>query len=908
MARLLYALGKFSARRAWLVISTWLLLFIVAAGLAVAGGAKLSSNVTLDGTQAQQVIDELKVSFAEASRGVGSAVITKPNGEAFTPEEKRAVAEVLKQVSMMNGVSSMVNPFTTAASLNSRKLAVESGQADLITAEADIAAADLELVDARLKIQQGTEELALAETDLMDAVAEIASGKTQLAAAQAEIDANRDQVEGGIAQAIAAGAPPETIAGLEASLAQIEAGQAQLDAQKRELLAGEKLTVAGVAELEAGKLELEQAREDIAQAELDIADGKQQIEENLPKLLAAEKLFAAMGDFNPVSADSDTAIISVLFDAQMSAVDVADKDAVVAALGALQSDELTIEYSKELFFTLGSILGVGEIVGLVIAAIVLFVMLGTLIGAGLPVLSAMLGVGIAGAGTFALASQIEMTSTTPVLGVMLGLAVGIDYSLFLLNRHRRQLKAGMSLDQSIAIANGTSGNAVLFAGLTVIIALAALNLTNIGFLGLMGTVGALAIGVSVMVALTFMPAIMKLIGMRVLSRKERLAATDPESQHEAAEPKNATKPIFARKHPWITLVATSLVLLIAAIPAQQLRLGLPDGSADATDSSSYRAFKLISAEFGEGSNGQVVTVADLGVDPGSLDETAELQLQADIASRIKQLDNVASVVFAGASDDSSKYLYQVIPTGGPTTVSTEQLVYDLRELSTQLDADLNVTLGVTGLAASNIDVSKKLSDALPLYLGTVLILSLLLLILVFRSILVPLIASLGFLLTVFATLGAVTAVYQWGWFGEVFGVHDPGPVLSFLPTILIGVLFGLAMDYQLFLASGIREAYVHGKSAREAIDYGINLSRSVVVAAAIIMITVFGGFIFSHESMIRPMGFGLAIGVLLDAFLVRLLLVPALLSILGRAAWWLPKWLDRLLPDVDVEGAKLQRH
>jgi RND superfamily putative drug exporter len=214
---------------------------------------------------------------------------------------------------------------------------------------------------------------------------------------------------------------------------------------------------------------------------------------------------------------------------------------------------------------------------------------------------------------------------------------------------------------------------------------------------------------------------------------------------------------------------------------------------------------------------------------------------------------------------------------------------------------------VTGIAAVNIDISQKLADVLPIYLGTVIALSFLLLILVFRSFVVPLIATGGFLLTVFATLGAVVAVYQWGWLGDFLGVAQPGPILSFLPTILIGILFGLAMDYQLFLVSGMREAYVHGKSPKDAIDSGINLGRPVVIAAAIIMISVFGGFAFSHITMIKPMGFGLAIGVLIDAFLVRLLLVPALMSVVGKSAWWLPKWLDKILPNVDVEGSKLER-
>jgi RND superfamily putative drug exporter len=270
------------------------------------------------------------------------------------------------------------------------------------------------------------------------------------------------------------------------------------------------------------------------------------------------------------------------------------------------------------------------------------------------------------------------------------------------------------------------------------------------------------------------------------------------------------------------------------------------------------------------------------------------------------IDNVQAAVPSGFSEDRTSMVFRVIPAEGPNAVSTATVVTDLRALDEQLAASLDAHVEVTGIAAVNIDVSQKLGEALPVYLITVIGLSLLLMVLVFRSIAVPVVASLGFLLTVFATLGATVAVFQWGWLGQLFDVHDPAPILSFLPTILIGILFGLAMDYQLFLASGMREAFVHGKTAKESINFGIHLSRAVVVAAAIIMISVFGGFIFSHTTMIRPVGFGLAVGVLVDAFIVRLLLVPATLTLLGNAAWWIPKWLDRILPDVDVEGAKLE--
>ena len=443
----------------------------------------------------------------------------------------------------------------------------------------------------------------------------------------------------------------------------------------------------------------------------------------------------------------------------------------------------------------------------------------------------------------------------------------------------------------------------MFAGLTVIIALAALNLTGIGFLGLMGTMGAVAILLAVLIALTFTPALMSLVGMKALNKKERATLLSEEARHEAEQPKNALKPVFATKHPWVAALGVGLILGIAAIPAGQMRLGLPDGSSEPLDSTTYKAFSLVSENFGSGANGSIATVVTM---PEAIPEDAQTELQADISERFFALDNVLAVLPAAVSDDNKTLLFQVIPKLGPATVETEELVFDLRGLESTIASDFGGDLGVTGMTATNIDISDRLAGALPLYLGTVLILSLFLLILVFRSILVPLLATAGFLLTVFATFGAVVAVYQWGWLGFLFGVHDPGPILNFLPTILIGILFGLAMDYQLFLASGIREAYVHGKSPKDAINYGIHLSRAVVVAAALIMVTVFGGFAFNHLTLVRPIGFGLAIGVLIDAFLVRLILVPAIMTILGKSAWWLPKWLDRILPNVDVEGSSLE--
>ena len=875
MAQLLYRLGLFSAKRALLVIFSWLILLATAVGLMAGFAGKLSSSMSIEGIPAQLVIDDLQESFPEAARGQGQAVFHKDDAP-FTDAEKAVISDALESVRGIEGIAAVIDPFATAEEIADQRQELADGEQALVDARAEV-------TDGQAKIDQGL-------IDIEAGQKEIDSQLAELLATKAELETNRDELTAGIAQLQLGGAPASMIAPLEQNLFAVNAGLDQI-------AEGEAAIATAQAELDAGA-------EALMEAQADLDAGLLEIAENEELVATGKRLATVTENFGTVSANGLTAVATIQFTVPVNVVESATTEAVVEMLSELRNQGFQVEFSQALTTDFGDLLGIGEIVGLAIAAIVLFVMLGSMIAAGLPVLSAVLGVGISASITMALSGTIEMTSTTPILGVMLGLAVGIDYSLFLLNRHRKQLKTGMELRESIGIATGTSGNAVTFAGLTVIIALAALNLTGIGFLGLMGTMGAVAIALAVLIALTFTPALMSLVGMRVLNKKERAALLSEESRHEAEQPKNALKPVLATKHPWLSAIGVGLILVIAALPAGQMRLGLPDGSSEPLDSTTYKAFKLVSDNFGEGANGSIATVVTM---PTAVAEEDQLTLQADIAEKFFALENVLAVLPAAISEDDKTLLFQVIPAQGPATLETEELVFDLRGMTDEIRTEFGGELGVTGMTATNIDISDKLAGALPIYLGTVLLLSLFLLILVFRSILVPLLASAGFLLTVFATFGAVVAVYQWGWLGFLFDVHDPGPILNFLPTILIGILFGLAMDYQLFLASGIREAYVHGKSPKDAINYGIHLSRAVVIAAALIMVTVFGGFAFNHLTLVRPIGFGLAIGVLIDAFLVRLILVPAIMSILGKSAWWLPKWLDKILPNVDVEGSSLER-
>jgi putative drug exporter of the RND superfamily len=872
LATLLYKLGLLSARRAWQVIVSWIVLLVITAGLALSLGGKLTTSISIDGVPSQEVVDQLQETFPQASRASGQIVFHKPDGK-FDQSDIDAITKALEGAEKLPGVSEVFNPFEVQQE-------IDQGSSDLVEGKQKLA-------DSEAKIKQAELDIASGEIEIADGKIKVADGLVVIQKKKTELNTSLTQVNSGIQQYVDAGYPATTE--LLQSKALIEAGLTELAKQ-------ESIAKASAAELAQAEIDLEAARVGVAEGKLEIESGREDLE-------IAQRIIDASQNFTTISKDETVALATIRFDKRGTELEAGTRESVVDFLKESELNGIEVEFSQELTQSFGDILGIGEIVGLISAGIVLFVLLGTFIGVSLPIFSAVVGVGISATITLALASQIEMTSTTPVLGVMLGLAVGIDYSLFIVNRHRRQLKSGAKLLQSIATANGTSGNAVLFAGVTVVIALVALNLTGIGFVGLMGSMGAIAIVVAVLIALTATPAALSLIGDRILTKKERASISTAAKRKKAATVKTSKAPVWATKNPWLALAATISVLVIMAIPLSEMRLGLPDGGSEPTDSSAYKSYTLVSEAFGPGFNGQITTVLELN-EPVAEEDT--LTLQSEMASALAALANVTAAVPAAVSDDKKTFLFQVVPTGGPSSVETEQVVYEIRDLNQMVDQKYDGKIGAIGITATNIDVSDKISDVLPLYLSTVIVLSLLLLMLVFRSILIPILAAAGFLLTVTATLGAVVAVYQWGWLSELLGVTSPGPILSFLPIFLIGIIFGLAMDYQLFLVSGMREAFTHGKKPKDAINYGIHQSRGVVVAAALIMVTVFGGFAFSHLATIRPIGFGLAIGVLIDAFLVRLILVPAAMTILDKSAWWIPKWLDKALPDVDVEGTKIE--
>ncbi len=726
-------------------------------------------------------------------------------------------------------------------------------------------AEDLDGVASVIDPFDAQQQQAVQARDLADGKDQIEGGTAQLDAGQTQLDDGRTQLEAGLEQLIAARSQAET-GGASEQVAALDAQIAALNAQLAELDAQQKTIDESRAELEANAEKV-----DLGSTLLELADG-----------------------IGVVSEDGSTAIVNVSFEDPRLELSEEVKQGTIDHFESSPIDGVEVDFGTDIAQGVPEIFGVGEAIGLAFAAVVLIVMLGTLIGAALPIVTAVVGVGVGVTASLAFSGVVDMASVTPVLGVMLGLAVGIDYSLFIVNRHRKQLLNGVPVRESIGLATGTSGTAVVFAGATVIVALLALNVTGVPFLGLMGTVGAVCVAVAVLVAITLAPAILGLIGTRLLSTKTRATIGQP---HAAGKPVTRMSTLRAI----VTALVSVIVLLVVAIPSMSMRLGLPDGASEPSDSTSYRAFHAVDDQFGEGANGPLLVTATLD-DAVSDDDL--LATQVEIAQTLSDQDDVDAVAPIATSDDNTLLAFQVLPAEGPNSASTEKLVQDIRSLP-QLDG--GITLGVAGQAATNIDISEALAGVLPLYLVVVVGLSLLIMIVVFRSLLVPIIATGGFVLSLFATYGLIVAVFQWGWGAEIIGLHSTGPILSFLPVILVGILFGLAMDYQLFLASGMREAYVHGASARDAVAQGFRAGRSVVVAAALIMVSVFGGFIFSESTIIRSIGFGLAFGVLLDAFVVRMLLMPALMHLLGRSAWWLPRWLDRILPNVDMEGAALER-
>ncbi len=637
-----------------------------------------------------------------------------------------------------------------------------------------------------------------------------------------------------------------------------------------------------------------------------------------------------------VNDDGDAAIIRLQFDGQATSVSPESRQELrdaTDAFGAELPGGSQAALGGDLFANSVPGVTITEAVGLVIALLVLMVTFRSFLMAGLPLITAIIGVGLSMSLILLATLVASISSTTPLLALMLGLAVGIDYALFIAARHQDQVREGMEPEESAARATGTAGSAVLFAGVTVLIALIGLSFANIPFLTTMGIAASVAVALSVVVSVTLTPALLGLVGRRAVgrvarrrpSRRARAAAAAATAADEtadadaAAPPATRTAPATPRvnrwvalvsKHPLVTAVAVVVGLGTLAIPAGNLALALPNAGMLPESNSARQSYDLAGEYFGPGFNGPLILTGTI------VTSTDPLGLMKDLGDEVAKTPGVKEVALATPNQTADTGIVQIIPDTAPDDPATADLVRDLRAHHDEWLDRYGVDLKVTGFTAVAIDISDRLGAALVPFGIFVVGLSFILLMIVFRSIAVPLTAALGYLLSVAAAFGIVAAVFEWGWFADVIHVTRVGPVISFMPIVLMGVLFGLAMDYQVFLVTRMREDYVHarakaGSSSRalaiDAVRSGFSATARVVTAAALIMFAVFAAFVPEGDSAIKPIALGLAAGIAIDAFLVRMTLIPALMTLLGDKAWWMPRWLERVLPKLDVEGEAVER-
>ncbi|WP_025158194.1 MMPL family transporter [Leifsonia aquatica] len=637
----------------------------------------------------------------------------------------------------------------------------------------------------------------------------------------------------------------------------------------------------------------------------------------IPQVTSASSPYSGPSTGN-VSADGSAALVPIQLAVATTAVLPSTADALQQAGRDLEKQlpaGSQVAVGGQVFSSSPAGISVTELLGILIAFVVLLFTFASVVAAGMPLITALLGSLISLSLIFAATHWLTIASTTPLLALMLGLAVGIDYALFIISRHQEQVKHGMDPEESAARAVATAGSAVVFAAVTVIIALVGLAVANIPFLTTMGVAAAGGVAIAVLLSTTLTPALLGFGGMRVVAKRYR-AGGAPTAR--AAKPARKTR--RARTHrpraehpvalgwvrgitrwPLVTVLAVVVLLGVATVPAASLRLSLPDaGSLDEQEPARI-TYDLIAEHFGPGYNGPLIVTGSV---IGSSDPVG---LMNDLAAELRTVPGVAAVPLATPNPDGDTGIAQVVPTGAPDSEQTQELVATLRSMHDHFEKEYGIDTAVTGYTAAGIDISERLGGALLPFALLVVGLSLVLLAMVFRSIVVPVTAALGYLLSIGTAFGVTSLVFMSGWLAGPLHVAHLGSIISFMPIILMGVLFGLAMDYEVFLASRMREEHVRGAAPTAAVHGGFVGSARVVTAAAAIMFAVFAAFIPEGDASIQPIALGLAVGVVVDAFIVRMTLIPAVLVLAGRAAWWMPRGLDRVLPHFDIEGDALQR-
>ncbi|MFE0964950.1 MMPL family transporter [Streptomyces fungicidicus] len=597
-----------------------------------------------------------------------------------------------------------------------------------------------------------------------------------------------------------------------------------------------------------------------------------------------------------ISADGHTAYATVTFADQSKDIDAGEAATVVKTAKAAETDGLSVELSGSAVELSESAGGhTAEIVGVLVAALVLFLAFGSLAASLLPIATALVSVGTAYAGIVLLGHVMTVADFAPMLGMLIGLGVGIDYALFIVTRHRRGLKRGLTVTEAATNAVATTGRAVVFAGATVCIALLGMLILRLNFLNGVAIAASLTVVLTVAASVTLLPALLSFIGMRALSRRERRRLAEHGPEPEVPTGFAARWSAFVERHPKLLGAVALVVMAVLALPTLSLHLGTSDQGNDPKGSTTRQAYDLLADGFGPGVNGPLTLVT--GVDG------AEDRLALDnLDTTLRQTEGVASVspVTYGQGGDTA-YL-TVIPESSPQSKQTSDLVDRLRDdVLPRAESGTALDLQVGGVTAGYDDFADVIVDKLPLFVGVVIGLGCLLLLLAFRSIAIPLKAAAMNVAAVAAAFGVVVAIFQWGWGSELLGLGSAGPIEPFLPVIMVSVLFGLSMDYQVFLVSRMYEEWLETGDNRRAVRVGLAETGRVINSAAVIMISVFLAFVLSGDRVIAMFGIALAAAVALDAFVLRTLLVPALMHLLGGANWWLPRSLDRILPRISIE-------
>jgi len=620
------------------------------------------------------------------------------------------------------------------------------------------------------------------------------------------------------------------------------------------------------------------------------------VEATLTQARTAPQVAAVIDPYTSkaISPDGRTALAQVQYTVTRPHLDSDSLPALVDATHPAERAGLTAHVGGSAYDNVSAKTGPSTALGIVIAFAILAVTFGSLFTAGLPLLSALSGVVVGAIGVYLASNVATVSSTAPSLALMIGLAVGIDYSVFILSRYRSELVNGKPPLEAVGVAAATAGSAVLFAGTTVVIALSGLTVVGIPFLTVMGLSAAATVAIAVLVAITLLPAIIGFAGQRLVPKRNSRAARRERPGAPAVLGERWAR--FVTRHPARTITTVVAGLLVLAAPALSLQLALSDNSSAPPGSAQRQAYDLVSSEFGPGFNGPLTLLVQ--AHPGTDPKTAA----TSVAATVKTLPDVLLTTPAQLGNDGHTAVVSVIPGSGPHDSATTHLVNTIRAQAPTMARTDAADVAVTGPTAVAIDVSDRLSSSLVPFAALVVGLSLVLLLIVFRSIVVPVKAAAGFLLSIGASLGAVVAIFQWGWAHKLIGASTTGPVISFLPIMLIAVLFGLAMDYEVFMVSRIREAYLETHDPVRAITQGGRKASRIVTAAALIMFSVFASFVKTPDSTLRTIAFGLGVGVVIDAFVIRMTLVPAVLALLGHKSWALPGKLSRLLPNLDIEG------